>query len=106
MREETFGPVLVLQPARDFEHALQLLSAPRQGLSAALFTRDRRRQKTFLQAAKSGLLKINQGTVGTVAEAPFGGWGSSGIGPAEHGPADAEFFGRWQTICEETPHVP
>jgi alpha-ketoglutaric semialdehyde dehydrogenase len=105
VREETFGPVLVLQPARDLDQALELLSAPRQGLSAALFTRDRKKQRQFLQAARCGLLKINQGTTDTVAEAPFGGWGSSGIGPAEHGPADAELFGRWQTICKEPQHV-
>jgi alpha-ketoglutaric semialdehyde dehydrogenase len=29
---------------------------------------------------------------------PFGGWKASGIGPAEHGPANREFFTRMQSI--------
>ena len=36
-QEESFGPVLVVQTARDFPHAIALMNGVRQGLAAALF---------------------------------------------------------------------
>lgn len=100
VQEETFGPVLVVQRARDFDHALELLNGVRQGLVAALFSDSTERQSQFLRDAHAGVLKLNQSTVDADAVSPLCGWKASGIGPAEHGPSDREFFCRVQTIYD------
>ncbi len=48
--------------------------------------------------ARAGVLKLNATTAGVDMTAPFGGWKSSGVGPAEHGASDREFFTRVQTL--------
>jgi acyl-CoA reductase-like NAD-dependent aldehyde dehydrogenase/nicotinamidase-related amidase len=96
--EESFGPVLVVQAARDFDHALDLLNGPRQGLVAALFAGSERLRDQFFARARAGVLKWNQPTAGTDAAAPFGGWKSSGVGPPERGPGDAQFYTRIQAL--------
>jgi alpha-ketoglutaric semialdehyde dehydrogenase len=98
VQEETFGPVLVVQPAEDFEHALQLCNGVRQGLAAALFSRCPSHKARFLDQACAGILKLNLTTADADAEAPFGGWKASGIGPAEHGRSNREFYTRTQAV--------
>jgi acyl-CoA reductase-like NAD-dependent aldehyde dehydrogenase/isochorismate hydrolase len=100
VQEETFGPVIVVQPADDWEQAIHLCNGVSQGLVAAVFTRSTDRQQQFLAAAQAGLLKINQATAGAASGAPFGGWKASGIGPPEHGVADREFFTRHQAVYQ------
>jgi acyl-CoA reductase-like NAD-dependent aldehyde dehydrogenase len=100
VQEESFGPVLVVQPADDFEHAVRLCNGVRQGLVAALFTRDPERRDRFLETAQAGVLKVNRSTVDAGVEAPFGGWKSSGSGPPEHGVANLHFYARMQAVYE------
>lgn len=106
VQEESFGPILVLQQAHSWEEALELCNGVRQGLAAALFSRDPRRWLDFRRRARAGILRINASTAGASAGAPFGGWKQSGIGPAEHGRADIEFYSRWQTIYTPLPQSP
>ncbi len=104
VQEETFGPVLVVQPASDFEHALALLDGVRQGLIAALFSPGSERRARFLAAARAGVLKLDRSTVDAAVEAPFGGFKASGLGPPEHGPGNLKFYTRMQAIYgPETP---
>jgi acyl-CoA reductase-like NAD-dependent aldehyde dehydrogenase len=98
VQEETFGPVLVVQPADDLAHALALLNGVRQGLVAALFSTSAERQAQFLDEAQAGILKLNQTTADADAEAPFGGWKASGVGPPEHGRSNREVFTRTQAV--------
>lgn len=101
VQEETFGPVLVIQTARDWKQAMRLCNGVRQGLSAAVFTRSRDVADRFLDEAQAGMLKVNQSTSDAAVDAPFGGWKASGIGPPEHGIFDLEFFTRPQTVYDE-----
>ena len=103
VQEETFGPVLVLQPAENFDHALTLLNGVRQGLIAALFSPDPALQQKFLASARAGVLKLNRTTADADALSPLGGWKASGLGPPEHGPSDREFFTRTQTLYLPPP---
>ncbi len=103
VQEETFGPVLVVQRAGDFDHALELLNGVRQGLVAALFSASPALRIKFLAEACAGVLKMNTSTVDADAISPLGGWKASGVGPAEHGPSDREFFCRVQAIYETLP---
>ena len=98
VQEESFGPVLVVQRANDWDHAVRLCNGVRHGLVAALFSRSKKRQAEFLEQAQAGILKINSATADANAEASFGGWKASGIGPPEHGPSDREFYSRTQTV--------
>lgn len=98
VQEESFGPILVVQRARDWQHAIALCNGVKQGLVASLFSVSQELQKDFLENADSGILKINSGTSNASAEAPFGGWKSSGIGPPEHGASNREFYTRTQSV--------
>jgi acyl-CoA reductase-like NAD-dependent aldehyde dehydrogenase len=94
--EETFGPVLVVQRAGNWDEALALCNGVKQGLVAALFSTSPTLIDDFLRRAHAGTLKINSSTADAAVDLPFGGWKASGIGPPEHYPADHEFFTRWQ----------
>ncbi|CAN5909948.1 hypothetical protein BH11VER1_BH11VER1_09860 [soil metagenome] len=103
VQEETFGPVLVVQKANDWEHAMALCNGVRQGLAAALFSRSAKRQQQFLLQAQAGILKLNQATADAALDVPFGGWKTSGIGPPEHGSYDLDFYLRPQTCYDAAP---
>ena len=98
VQEETFGPVLVIQRARDWREAMALCNGVRQGLVSALFSRSQRNRRRFLTEARAGILKLGTGTADADAEAPFGGWKASGIGPPEHGESNREFYTRTQAV--------
>ena len=104
VQDETFGPVLVVEAAEDLETALRLVNDVRQGLAAAIFASDSAMaadlavREAFSKSARAGILKWNASTADADADAPFGGWKESGIGPPEHGPGNVEFYSRLQTI--------
>ena len=98
VQDETFGPILVLERAETFDAALRLANGVRQGLVAALFSGPGIGWDAFAAGAEAGILKMNGSTADADAEAPFGGWKSSGVGPPEHGPGDVEFYTRLQAI--------
>jgi acyl-CoA reductase-like NAD-dependent aldehyde dehydrogenase/nicotinamidase-related amidase len=100
VQEETMSPLLVVQRAENFEHALKLCNGVRHGLVAALFSNSREFQKKFLAEAQAGMLKFNSSTAGADISLPFGGWKTSGIGPPEHGEGDPLFYTKTQTIYE------
>src|ERR1700722_1482404 len=102
VQEETFGPLMVLQPASDFDHALRLCNGVRYGLVAALFSDDPERRTRFLDDAQAGILKIDSTTADADAEAPFGGWKASGIGPPEHGRSNREVYSHTQAVYTAT----
>jgi len=101
VQEETFGPVLVVQPAASFDQALALCNGVRQGLVAALFSHSSDLQRRFLAEAQAGVLKLNKATSDVGVSAPFGGWKASGVGPPEHGQGNLEFYTRAQTVYME-----
>jgi len=101
VQEEAFGPVLVVQPAEDFDRALELVNGVPQGLVSALFAGSGPMRDRFLEETRSGILKLDQSTADADASLPFGGWRASGIGPPERGPGDAAFYTRIQTIYGE-----
>jgi len=98
VQEESFGPVLCVERARDFEEALDLVNGVRQGLVGALFAGPGRWRERFEEAVRAGILKWDTSTADADAFAPFGGWKASGVGPPEHGPGNLEFYTRYQAI--------
>jgi acyl-CoA reductase-like NAD-dependent aldehyde dehydrogenase len=98
VQEETMSPILVVQRAESFAHAMALCNGTRYGLAAALFSNAREIQERFLREAQAGILKINTSTAGADVSLPFGGWKASGLGPPEHGEADRLFYTRMQSV--------
>jgi acyl-CoA reductase-like NAD-dependent aldehyde dehydrogenase len=79
VQEEIFGPVLTVQIADDFDHAVALANGTEFGLVAGIYTRDVSRAFRFAKAIDAGQVFINQFFAGGV-ETPFGGTKSSGFG--------------------------
>jgi alpha-ketoglutaric semialdehyde dehydrogenase len=98
VQEESFGPVVVVQRASTFDHALALLNGVRDGLVASLFSPSPKLRKRFLEEAQAGVLKLDRATADVGVEAPFGGWKASGVGPPEHGHGNREFYTRAQAV--------
>lgn len=80
-REEVFGPVLPVVAADDEEEAVRLANDSAYGLSASIWTGDRRRGERLARRLESGSVLINDATchVGIV-EVPHGGEKESGLG--------------------------
>jgi acyl-CoA reductase-like NAD-dependent aldehyde dehydrogenase len=79
MRDESFGPVIGLMPARDDEQALGLMNDTEYGLTAGVYTRDRARAERILARVRSGSVYWN--CCDRVSpRLPWSGVGHSGIG--------------------------
>jgi acyl-CoA reductase-like NAD-dependent aldehyde dehydrogenase len=98
VQEESFGPILVVQRARNWDDAMGRCNGVRQGLAAALFSSSADIQERFLAEAQAGVLKLNAATADVGVDVPFGGWKASGSGAPKHGAANREFYTRFQTI--------
>jgi acyl-CoA reductase-like NAD-dependent aldehyde dehydrogenase len=77
---EVFGPVLAIQAYEDDDDAIRLANATRYGLSAELWSGDRRRAATIASRLRCGQVKINGVRTRDTLAAPFGGYGLSGVG--------------------------
>ncbi|HLU55375.1 MAG TPA: aldehyde dehydrogenase family protein [Pseudonocardia sp.] len=79
VQEEIFGPVAVLVPFADTEEAIRLANDTAYGLAANVFTPDVEHGKAIAARLRSGTVWINGG--GNMRpDAPFGGFGRSGVG--------------------------
>lgn len=96
-RDELFGPVLAVLPARSVDEAYDLANDGEYGLSAAVFTNDLRKVTAAQERLDVGVLHINSETAGADPHVPFGGAKSSGYGPKEQGQAAREFYTRHRT---------
>lgn len=103
VQEETFGPVLVVQPARDWDHAIALAEGVRHGLATAAYPADAEQEQRFLDRVTTGIVKIGTSTAGADVEAPFGGRRHSGSGPPEHGADNRTFYTRPRAVYRGAP---
>ncbi|QEC49798.1 aldehyde dehydrogenase family protein [Baekduia soli] len=98
MREEIFGPVLVLQEVEDFDAALAAANDTEFGLSSAVFTRDLGRAMAFVRGTRSGIVHVNRETTGGEPHVPFGGVKGSSSMSREQGKAARHFFTTSKTV--------
>ena len=82
--DETFGPVLVIQPFDDAEAALAEAQATPYGLSASIMTRDHARGLDMARRFDTGIVHINAPTMASEASLPVGGVKDSGWGRSGH----------------------
>ncbi|MFD5874738.1 aldehyde dehydrogenase family protein [Streptomyces sp. NPDC060322] len=79
--EETFGPVVVVNPVRDMDEAVERANASAYSLGAAVFTRSAAAGLALAERLGSGAVSVNS-VLGFAAipSLPFGGAGESGYG--------------------------
>ncbi|HEX6968405.1 MAG TPA: aldehyde dehydrogenase family protein, partial [Micromonosporaceae bacterium] len=79
VREETFGPVLVINRVRDVDEAVARTNALPYGLGGSVF--GRRRAMAVARRLRSGMTAVNSAlTFVGMSTLPFGGVGDSGFG--------------------------
>jgi acyl-CoA reductase-like NAD-dependent aldehyde dehydrogenase len=81
MREETFGPVLAVQKVEDINEAIAKTNDSNLGLTASVWTRDRKKAHLIASKIEAGAVSINDHLMSHgLAETPWGGFKQSGIG--------------------------
>jgi acyl-CoA reductase-like NAD-dependent aldehyde dehydrogenase len=81
VREELFGPVMLVMKARDDAEAVRIANATEFGLQASVFSRDRARAERIAAQLEAGGVCINDfGMCYLNQDLPFGGVKSSGFG--------------------------
>ncbi|MCY1276458.1 Aldehyde dehydrogenase, thermostable [compost metagenome] len=91
-REEIFGPVAAIIPARDYEHALELANDTEFGLATGICSTSLRHVQHFKRHAQAGMVMVNVPTAGVDYHVPFGGRKASSLGSREQGSYAAEFY--------------
>jgi len=106
--EEIFGPVAPVASFSSDDEAAALAASTGYGLSLGIITRDVMKGVALADKIPSGIVHINDQTVGDEAVAPFGGVGDSGTGSRLGGLGNLEAFteGQWLTLAGEVPPYP
>ncbi|HLJ71761.1 MAG TPA: aldehyde dehydrogenase family protein [Roseiarcus sp.] len=91
-REEIFGPVAAMIPAKDYDEALALANDTPFGLSSGICTTSLKHATHFKRNAEAGMVMVNLPTAGVDYHVPFGGRKGSSLGSREQGRYAAEFY--------------
>ena len=91
-REEIFGPVAAMIPAKSYEQALELANDTEFGLCAGICTTSLKHATHFKRNIEAGMTMVNLPTAGVDYHAPFGGRKGSSLGSREQGRYAAEFY--------------
>ena len=79
MRDESFGPIIGIQSVQDDEEALVLMNDTSYGLTAGIYTTDRKRAEKMLAQVRAGSVYWN--CCDRVSpRLPWTGVGDSGVG--------------------------
>ena len=79
VREEIFGPVLVVTPFDDDQDAIRIANDTEYGLAAGIWTQNLARAHRVAAALQAGQIYVNEYQAGGV-ETPLGGYKASGYG--------------------------
>ena len=74
LREEIFGPVVVVRAIDTLEEAIALADDTEYGLAVSLVTNDLASVLHFARETQHGIVKVNSPTTGVALNAPFGGF--------------------------------
>ena len=99
MYEEPFGPLALVNPVRDLDHAIAKANALPYGLAGYAFTGSAQKVERLAAGVEVGNLSINH-FVASIAETPFGGVKDSGYG-REGGTEGLEYY----TVTKNVSHL-
>jgi succinate-semialdehyde dehydrogenase/glutarate-semialdehyde dehydrogenase len=91
--QELFGPVAMVFPAADEDHAVQIANDTPYGLGSYVFTTDPRQAERVADRIEAGMVFVN-GVLAESAELPFGGVKRSGFGRELGRPGIEEFVNK------------
>jgi len=97
-REEIFGPVMSVLPISSMDEAIDVANDTPFGLSSSIYTRDVNRVFRYVDRVETGMLHVNNPTIGGEAQMPFGGMKQTGIGEREQGKTAVDFSTELKTI--------
>ena len=80
MKEEIFGPVVVINTFKTEEEAIAKANDTEFGLYASLYTKDLERALRVSKKLESGMVGVNCSSPTGSWDLPFGGWKGSGTG--------------------------
>ena len=106
VREEIFGPVVVVLPYDTLDEAFDILNGVDYGLTSALFSERNDVVQRFIDESESGMIHVNHGTIPD-NHMPFGGVKNSGYGRFGGMAGVREFTDlRWITVQTTPRHYP
>jgi acyl-CoA reductase-like NAD-dependent aldehyde dehydrogenase len=79
-KEEAFAPVVLVDPYREIDEAIDLVNRSEYGLQVGVFTENIKVAWDFIKRAEVGGVLINEGPTFRVDHQPYGGFKNSGIG--------------------------
>lgn len=97
-REEIFGPVLSVATATSLEEALKFANSVEYGLTTSIFTQNIDWMMNFIEEVETGMVHVNEPTVGGEAQLPFGGTKATGVGEREMAEEGLNFFTELKTV--------
>lgn len=78
--QEVFGPIVVIEPYRSFNDAIEYVNSSEYGLQAGVFTNKLNEQNDAFNEIKAGGVIINDAPTFRVDHMPYGGIKNSGFG--------------------------
>ena len=96
--EEIFGPVLSVIRVSSVDEAISVANGVKYGLTGSVFTRDISHAFQVIDRLETGMMHVNNPTIGGEAHMPFGGIKATGVGPREMGPDAWKFYSESKTV--------
>ncbi len=101
MQEETFGPLLGVQKFTSYDEAVSLANDSNLGLTASVWTTDRKKGHALASRLEAGTVTINDHLMSHgLAETPWGGFKESGYGRT-HGSIGLEAMTQPRCVVED-----
>jgi aldehyde dehydrogenase (NAD+) len=97
-KEEIFGPVLSVTTANSLDEALQFANGVEYGLTTSIFTDNIDTIMNFVEEVETGMVHVNEPTIGGEAQLPFGGTKATGVGEREMAEEGLNFFTELKTV--------
>ena len=97
-KEEVFGPVLAVSTAKNIDEALAFANGVEYGLTTSIFTENIDTIMRFVDEVETGMVHVNEPTIGGEAQLPFGGTKATGVGEREMAEEGLNFFTELKTV--------